>query len=58
MKKISNSKLLQERGVSSLSFSQKGDYCALATKKDHTIRIFRVANLSNVDSWQELQELG
>lgn len=51
MKPMSNSKLLQTNNVSALAFSIKGDYCVVATKKDHTAHLFRVNTLANIDSW-------
>jgi len=53
----SNSHILQTHRVSALAFSPRRDYCAIATKIDHTLRIFRVTTLNNIDSWKPLQEM-
>lgn len=52
---ISNSKLWQDNYITALSFSAKNNYCAVATKLDHIVRIYAVNNLTNVDSWTFLQ---
>jgi len=43
--------------VSAVAFSKKADYCAVATKKDHIARIYKVKNLTNINSWVLLQEI-
>ena len=53
--KISNSKLWQDNLITALGFSAKNNYCAIATKLDHNVRIYAVSNLNNVDSWEFLQ---
>ena len=53
--KISNSKLWQDNLITALGFSVKNNYCAVATKLDHIVRIYAVNNLNSVDSWLLLQ---
>lgn len=40
-----------------MGFSPKADYCAIATKKDHTARIYKVNKLTDINSWTMLQEV-
>lgn len=53
---ISNSRVWQTKCISALAFSLDAAYCALATKEDHTVRLYRVTNLTQVDTWTLLQE--
>jgi actin related protein 2/3 complex, subunit 1A/1B len=53
----SNMLYLQENRISALSFSHKADYCAIATKKDHMVHIYRVNKLNEVNSWTLLQDI-
>jgi hypothetical protein len=50
-----NSKLWQENYITALAFSIKNDFCAVATKLDHVVRIYEVKNLNDVDSWNFVQ---
>jgi actin related protein 2/3 complex subunit 1A/1B len=54
--KVSNSSIWQTNCISALSFSPDAQYCALATKQDHVVHLYRVNSLENVDSWQLIQE--
>ena len=54
--KGSNSYIWQKNCISALSFSPDAQYCALATKQDHVVHLYRVNSLDNVDSWQLIQE--
>lgn len=40
MSKISNTDLLQDNGISALSFSKNGMYCAVGTKKNTSVYLF------------------
>jgi len=40
MSKNNNIDLLQESGISALSFSKNGLYCAIGTKKDNEVYLF------------------
>ena len=53
----SNSKILQDNHITGLSFSPRHDYCAIATKVDHTVRVFRANPMNNIDGWQLAQEM-
>jgi actin related protein 2/3 complex, subunit 1A/1B len=52
----SNSKLWQSSCISALAFSQDAQYCAVATKQDHIVHLYRVTSLAQVDAWVLLQE--
>jgi WD40 repeat protein len=54
---VTNIQLLRDNCVSALSFSHKADYCTIATKKDHVLHIFKVRDLTNINSWTLLQGL-
>lgn len=54
---VTNVQLLRENYISTMSFSHKTDYCAIATKKDHTLRVFKVQDIKNINSWTLLQDL-
>ena len=53
----SHSRTLQTNCISALAFSPRHDYCAIATKSDHIVRVFKVTQLSSIDSWQLVQEM-
>ncbi len=40
-----------------MCFSHKTDFCAIATKKDHTVHVYRIGTLNNINSWTLLQDL-
>ena len=40
-----------------MDFSPKADYCAIATKKDHTAHIYKVNKLTDINSWTLLQDM-
>lgn len=54
---MSHTKYLQENKVTALAFSVNSDFCAIATKENHKIRVFKVKTLNNIDSWENLQDL-
>lgn len=54
---VSNSKFVQENLLTALAFSQSGDFCCLATKLKLGLRVYRVKDLANFDSWDFLQEM-
>lgn len=51
----SNSRLWQTNCISAVAFSLDGQYCAVATKQDHIVHLYRVGALNQVDSWTLLQ---
>lgn len=53
----SNSLFFQQNHISAMGFSPKADYCAIATKKDHTVNIFRVVKANDINSWELLQKI-
>jgi WD40 repeat protein len=53
----SNARHFQQNFITALAFSKKADYCVVATKKDHTARIYKVNNLTNINSWTFVQEI-
>lgn len=53
----SNSLLWQTNCISALAFSHDVNYCAVATKQDHLVRLYRVTSLTQVDTWVQLQEI-
>lgn len=54
---VSNSRFLQENCISAMNFSHNAEYCAIATKKDHTIHVYKISTLNKIDSWTLLQDL-
>jgi len=54
---VSNARHFQQNYVTALGFSRQADYCVVATKKDHIARIYKVNNLTNINSWTFLQEI-
>jgi hypothetical protein len=52
-----NSYFLQENHISAMGFSHRADFCAIATKKDHTVNIFRVVKANDINSWELLQRI-
>lgn len=54
--KKSNTLLLEQNLVTALSFSRSDEFCCIATKKDHKLYIFKVKDVSNINSWELLQE--
>ncbi len=52
---MSNSKYLQENNVTALAFSKKNQYCAIATKNNHLVNVYKVNTFNNIDSWEILQ---
>ena len=54
---MSNSLYLQENHISAMDFSDKADYCAIATKKGHKVNIYKVNRLKDINSWELLQEI-
>ncbi len=53
---VSNARFLQDNRVSVIGFSHKADYCAIATKKDHNVHVYKIGDLKNINSWTLLQE--
>ena len=51
------SKYLQENHLSSLAFSHTGEFCALATKKEVKVLVYRVREINSIDSWEFIQEM-
>lgn len=56
MSKITNSDLLQENGISALSFSKNGMYCAIGTKKNYVVYVFEIKVFNDINSWVILQK--
>jgi WD40 repeat protein len=52
---ISNIKLLEDNGITSLSFSKNGAYCAIGTKKDFKLFVFEIKTLNDINTWKLLQ---
>lgn len=52
-----NSAYLRENLVTALSFSHSGEFCCVATKREVRILVFKVKELTNVDSWELVQEM-
>ena len=40
-----------------MGFSARAEFCAIATKKNHIVNIFRVVKDNDVNSWELLQKI-
>lgn len=43
--------------ITAMGFSRSDEFCAIATKKEMKLFIFRVKEINNIDSWELVQTL-
>ena len=52
----SNSAYLSENLLTSMGFSHSGEFCCMATKRNVKLLVFKVKDLTNIDTWEFLEE--